>query len=71
MLAFDGRAAAMRDALEIKRGHWDRMALCGQVPVNIEGLTAADIGKFLVAAGGSDGRASAVPNIAPVHQLNR
>ena len=44
----------MADALETERQRWDRMALCGQVPVNVP-ATPADVGKFLVAVEGEGG----------------
>src|SRR5690606_13498180 len=52
--AWRERKAMFDDALEVERRRWDRMALCGQVPVNIE-ATAEDVGKFLVASEGEGG----------------
>lgn len=46
-------------ALELERGKWDRVALCGVVPVNIAGLTSADIGKFLIPCAAVDGTITA------------
>lgn len=46
-------------ALETERVKWDRIALCGVVPVNISGLGTADIGKYLVPCAASDGTITA------------
>lgn len=54
MAGYTARKAAFEAALESERQHWDRMALCGQVPCNVQ-ATAADIGKWIVPVEGVGG----------------
>lgn len=57
--AYQANLAAFNAALETERVKWDRIALCGVVPVNISGLGTADIGKYLVPCAASDGTITA------------
>lgn len=57
--AYQTRLTAFNAALETERVKWDRIALCGVVPVNIAGLTSADIGKYLVPCAAADGTITA------------
>ncbi|MDB5361137.1 MAG: hypothetical protein JWO51_2434 [Rhodospirillales bacterium] len=57
--AYQTRLTAFNAALETERAKWDRIALCGVVPVNVAGLTSADIGKHLVPCAASDGTITA------------
>lgn len=59
--SYEARLSAFNEALEAERMKWDRIALCGVVPVNIAGLTSADIGKYLVPCAASDGTITATP----------
>jgi len=56
---YQANLTAFNAALETERVKWDRIALCGVVPVNIAGLTAADIGKYLVPCAAADGTITA------------
>ena len=56
---YEAGVAAFNAALETERLKWDRVALCGVVPVNLAGLTAADVGKYLVPCAAADGTISA------------
>lgn len=59
LAAYQARLTAFNAALEAERLKWDRIALCGVVPVNLAGLTAADVGKYLVPCAASDGTITA------------
>jgi hypothetical protein len=56
---YEIRLEAFNAALESERVKWDRIALCGVVPVNLTGLTAADVGKYLVPCAAADGTITA------------
>ena len=56
---YQANLTAFNAALETERVKWDRIALCGVVPVNIAGLTSADIGKHLVPCAATDGTITA------------
>lgn len=59
LAAHEATVAAFNAALETERLKWDRIALCGVVPVNLAGLTAADVGKYLVPCAAPDGTITA------------
>lgn len=46
--AWQDRKVAFEAALEAERAKVDRIAMCGLAPVNIDGITEADLGKYLV-----------------------
>ncbi len=56
---YAARLAAYESAMETERVKWDRIALCGVVPVNVMGLTTANIGQYLVPCAASDGTITA------------
>src|SRR5690606_36134336 len=64
--AWEARRAAFAAAYEAERAKWDRMALCGQVPVNVPAM-AGDVGKFIVPVEGEGGGISA--NLVPASQM--
>lgn len=55
------RRAAFAAAVELERIKWDRMAMCGRVPANIQGIVPADIGAYLVPRSAADGSIAAAP----------
>ena len=59
LAAYEARLMAFNAALETERLKWDRIALCGVVPINLAGLTAADVGKYLVPCAAPDGTITA------------
>lgn len=59
LAAYQARAAAYETALDAEAVKWDIIALCGVVPVNVTGLTAADVGKYLVPCAAGDGTITA------------
>ena len=59
LAAFQARSATYEAALAQEAAKWDIIALCGVVPVNLSGLTAADIGKYLVPCAAADGTITA------------
>src|SRR5690606_4187895 len=62
--AWEARRAAFAAAYEAERAKWDRMALVGQVPVNVP-ATPGDVGKWLVPAEGGDGGITATLSASP------
>ena len=57
--AYRARWAAYEAAVTLEAVKWDVIALCGVVPVNLAGLTSADIGKYLVPCAAADGTITA------------
>ena len=59
LAAYRARWAAYEAAVTLEAVKWDVIALCGVVPVNLAGLTSADIGKYLVPCAAADGTITA------------
>lgn len=54
MTAWNTRREVFTAALEQERIKYDRIALCGVVPVNIQGVTEDDIGRYVVPEAGPE-----------------